>query len=107
MRSPIRFLDDAARLAQGALGTFVAAGREAGALSRAPLERVLSSMDLVKRHEFEAAREMAANARAEQEQLTERIAALEAALAAKEEAEPAAPAKPGRKRTAKAGNPTA
>ena len=38
-------------------------------------------LDLVRRDEFEAVRELAANARAEQERLAERVAALEARLA--------------------------
>ena len=85
MQSNNRIFEDAARLAEGAMGTAVAFKREVEALVRAQLERVLSGMDLVKRDEFEAAREMAVNARAEQEKLVERVAALEAALAEKEE----------------------
>lgn len=89
MQSNNRIFEDAARLAEGAMGTAVAFKREMEALVRAQLERILSGMDLVKRDEFEAAREMAANARAEQERLAERVAALEAALAEAEEAKPA------------------
>ena len=83
MQSNNRILEDAARLAEGAMGTAVAMKREVEALVRGQLERVLAGMDLVRRDEFEAAREMAANARAEQERLAERVAALEAALAGK------------------------
>ena len=81
MQSNNRIFEDAARLAEGAMGTAVAFKREIEALVRAQLERLLASMDLVKRDEFEAAREMAVNARAEQERLAERVAALEAARA--------------------------
>ena len=81
MQSNNRIFEDAARLAEGAMGTAVALKREIEALVRAQLERMLAGMDLVRRDEFEAAREMAANARAEQERLAERVAALEAALA--------------------------
>ena len=81
MQSDNRIFEDAARLAEGAMGTAVALKREVEALVRAQLERILAGMDLVKRDEFEAAREMAANARAEQERLAERVAALESALA--------------------------
>ena len=81
MQSNNRIFEDAARLAEGAMGTAVAFKREIEALVRAQLERILAGMDLVKRDEFEAAREMAVNARAEQERLAERVAALEAALA--------------------------
>ena len=81
MQSNNRIFEDAARLAEGAMGTAVAMKREVETLARAQLERILAGMDLVKRDEFEAAREMAANARAGQERLAERVAALEAALA--------------------------
>ena len=47
-------------------------------------------MDVVTREEFEAAREMAALARAETEKLRERVAALEAKLAKRGES-PASP----------------
>ena len=83
MQSNNRIFEDAVRLAEGAMGTAVALKREIEALVRAQLERMLAGMDLVRRDEFEAAREMAANARAEQERLAERVAALETALAGK------------------------
>ncbi len=47
------------------------------------MESWLNSMDLVKREEFEAVREMAANARDENDALAARIAELEAKLADK------------------------
>ncbi len=49
----------------------------------AQAERWLNSMDIVKREEFEAVREMAIKARDENEALLARIEALEARLAAK------------------------
>ena len=45
---------------------------------RAQGERVLQGMDVVKREEFEAVKAMAEKARAENERLEARIAALEA-----------------------------
>ena len=51
---------------------------------REQLERVLAGMDLVSRDEFEAVKAMAAKARAEQEDLARRVAALESQLAAAE-----------------------
>ena len=60
------------------------ARREAETLMRSQLERLMSGMDVVSREEFEAVREMAALARAENEKLEARIAALEAKLAATE-----------------------
>ena len=82
-----RILDDLAKTATGAVGVLQSARQEVEALARARLERLLDKMELVTRDEFEAVKEMAAKARAENEALAARIAALEAALAPK----PAAP----------------
>jgi BMFP domain-containing protein YqiC len=90
MQSDNRFLDDAARVASGALGAFTGVRRELEQLARHQLERVLATMNLVTRDEFEAVKAMAAKARSEQEAMAVRIAALEAALAGRD----AAPAKP-------------
>ena len=76
-----RLFDDFARLMTDAAGLADGARREVDTLLRSQLERLLSGMDLVSREEFEAAREMAARARVENEKLDERIAALEAKLA--------------------------
>ena len=78
MQSDNRFLDDAARLAGGAIGTLAGLRREIEALARQQVERLLARMDLVTRDEFDAVKEMAAKARAEQEDLAARLAALEA-----------------------------
>lgn len=83
MQSDNRFLDDAAKLAGGAIGTLAGLRREIEALARQQVERLLARMDLVTRDEFEAVREMAAKARAEQEDLAQRLAALEAKAAPK------------------------
>ena len=88
MQSDNRFLDDAAKLAGGALGTLVGIRREIEQAARAQLERVLARMNLVSREEFEVVKAMAAKARTEQEELAERVAALEAAVAAKGESVP-------------------
>lgn len=76
-----RLLNDASRLAEGALGTLAGVRREAETLVRQQMERMLDRMELVTRDEFEAVREMAANARAGQERLAKRVEALEAELA--------------------------
>ncbi len=78
MQSDNRFFDDAAKLAGGAIGTLAGLRREIEALARQQVERLLARMDLVTRDEFEAVKEMAAKARAEQEDLAVRLAALEA-----------------------------
>ncbi|MCC7275829.1 MAG: accessory factor UbiK family protein [Alphaproteobacteria bacterium] len=79
-----RILDDLARLAGGAVDTLAAVRHEIEARARAQLEAVLARMDMVTREEFEAARTMAANARAAEEGLAQRVAALEERLAALE-----------------------
>ena len=84
-----RLLDDVAKVATGAAGVAQAAGREAEMLLRHRLERVLDQMELVSREEFDAVKAMAAEARAENERLAGRLAALEAAAAP-----PRAPARP-------------
>jgi len=81
MQSQNRFFDDLARVASGALGTLSGVRSEVETRLREQLERLLAGMDLVTREEFEAVKEMAANARREQELLKERLAALEASLA--------------------------
>ena len=83
MQSDNRFFDDAAKLAGGVIGTLAGLRREIEALARQQVERLLARMDLVTRDEFEAVKEMAAKARAEQEDLAVRLAALEAKPAAK------------------------
>src|SRR6185312_8582133 len=56
--------------------------REVDTIMRDQAERILGELDLVRREEFEAVREMAALARAENERLAARIAALESRLGA-------------------------
>jgi BMFP domain-containing protein YqiC len=54
MQSQNRFFDDLARVTAGALGTLSGVKSEVEARMREQLERVLASMDLVSRDEFEA-----------------------------------------------------
>ena len=81
MQTQNRFLDDLARLLNGAAGVVASARGEAEAQFRQRVERWLAGFDVVPREEFEAVKAMAATARAEQEALSERVAALEARLA--------------------------
>jgi BMFP domain-containing protein YqiC len=76
-----RILDDIARLVTDAAGVAQGVRREAETLARAQLDRLVATMDLVSREEFEAVRDMAALARDENELLRKRIEALEARLA--------------------------
>ena len=78
-RGGARLFDDAAKLAEGALGALAGVRREVETLVRHQVERLIARMDLVTREEFEAVKAMAAKARDEQEDLLRRIAELEAA----------------------------
>jgi BMFP domain-containing protein YqiC len=82
MPSDKRLLDDLARVASGALGALTGVREEVEARLRDQFQRILDRMNLVRREEFEAVQAMVAKARAEQERLAERMAALEAGLAA-------------------------
>ncbi len=90
---PNRILDDLAKLLTDAAGAAQGVRREVEGAVKAQIERLVNSMDLVSREEFEAVREMAVKAREENDALAARLAELEAAKA------PAAPA-----RAAKAGS---
>ncbi|KQV38303.1 MULTISPECIES: accessory factor UbiK family protein [unclassified Rhizobium] len=75
-----RILDEFAKLMTDAAGAAQGVRREMETVFRAQGEKLLNSMDIVKREEFEAVREMALKAREENDALTARIAALEARL---------------------------
>ena len=86
-----RFFDDLAGVAGGAISALAGLRGEAEALVRARIDETIRRLDLVKREELDALSELAANARAGQEaaesQLAEalqRLAALEARVAALE-----------------------
>ncbi len=78
-----RIMDEFARLMTDAAGAAQGLRHEAETAMRAQMERFLNSMDIVKREEFEAVREMAIKARDENDALKARIEALEAKLVAK------------------------
>ena len=86
-----RILDDFAKLLTDAAGAAQGVRREAETLFRSQAERILNSMDVVQREEFEAVRDMAAKARAENERLALRLAELEARMPAAAGATPAGP----------------
>jgi len=91
MQTTNRILDDLAKVANGAVSTVVGIKDEVEAMVRQQMERFLANMDLVTRDEFEVVKALAANARAEQEKLEKKVAALEKALAAKPAARKAKP----------------
>lgn len=89
---PNRILDDFARLMTDAAGAAQGVRRELENIMRAQAERLVGSMDLVTREEYEAMRDMAVKARAENAALAERLDEIEARLATLE----------GKKKAAKA-----
>jgi BMFP domain-containing protein YqiC len=86
-----RLLDEVAKLMTDAAGAAQGLRQEAESLMRSQAERILQSMDVVKREEFEAVKAMAEKARSENERLSGLVAALEARIAALEGGRPAAP----------------
>ena len=72
-----RLFDDVSKLATSAAGLVQGAGREAEMLLRQRLERILDRMDLVTREEFDVVKEMAKQARIENELLAKRLTVLE------------------------------
>jgi BMFP domain-containing protein YqiC len=75
-----RLLDEFAKLMTDMAGVAQGVRREVETAFRTQAERFLNEMDLVKREEFDAVRDMAARARDENESLKKRIAALESHL---------------------------
>ena len=73
------FLDGLAKFFTDAAGAAQGVRNEIDTFVKQRLEKLVSDMDFVRRDEFEAVKEMAAKARAENERLEARIAALEAA----------------------------
>ncbi len=88
-----RFFNDLAGVAGGAISALAGLREEAEAVAKARLDDMILRLELVRREELEAVKELAANARAGQEAaeatltaLTSRLAALEARVAALESA---------------------
>ena len=77
MQSKNKFFDDAARVLGGTASAFIGLRREFEALIQQKFERLLESMDLVTRDEFESVRQVAVKARSEQEALLARLELLE------------------------------
>lgn len=83
------FFEDMAKMATGATSTMMEMRKEMEVMFHSQLERFAANAHLVTREEFDAVKELAANAAAENAELKKRIAALEKA------------AKPTKKSTAK------
>ncbi|MBN9585024.1 MAG: hypothetical protein BGN84_07350 [Afipia sp. 62-7] len=72
-----RFFDEIARLMNDATGAAQGVKREVETVIRTQAERILRDLDLVKREEFDAVKDMVRLAREENEALKARIEALE------------------------------
>lgn len=99
MQSRNPLFNDLARVAEGALGAFGGVRHEVETMVRERVESLLGAMDLVRRDQFDAVKDVAAEARLRQEALEKQVAALEARVAALE-TKPKAPAKPRTRKTA-------
>ena len=75
-----RLFDEMTRLMNDATSVAQGVKREAEGVFRSQMERIVADLDLVKREDFEVVREMAAQAKTENEALKKRIEALEGML---------------------------
>ncbi|WP_137389726.1 accessory factor UbiK family protein [Rhodoligotrophos defluvii] len=101
-----RIFDEMARMFGTAATAAQSLRGEFDTMIRSQAERILNGLDIVKREEFEAVREMARLAREDNERLQSRIAALEKVVADLQPAQaasptPAAQARKPRTRSAK------
>jgi BMFP domain-containing protein YqiC len=83
-----RLIDDMARVASGAASAIGGFRSRLEEEFRDQAERLLLKMNLVTREEHDVVAALAAKARAEQEALAERVAALEAALKSRQRKRP-------------------
>lgn len=99
---PNRIFDELAKLMTDAAGVAQGVKGEAETAFKSQAERVLNGLDLIKRDEFDAVREMAINAREENDRLSAQIEALETRLAKIEGGKSVAKKPVAKKTTAKA-----
>lgn len=76
-----RFFNDIAGVAGGAVSALVGLRDETEAMIRARMDDMIHRLELVRREELEAVKDLAANARSAQEAAEARVAALESRLA--------------------------
>ena len=79
-RDNLRFLDDLAKVATGAIGSLSEVRTQLRALVKERVDETLSRLDMVSRSEFERVEALAEKARARQEDLEKRLSALEKQL---------------------------
>jgi BMFP domain-containing protein YqiC len=77
MQNQSSVFDDLARVMTGAMGMAQGVGDEAKSFMRSQADRVANELDLVRRDEFEAIKDLAEKALAEVEALKARIDKLE------------------------------
>ena len=86
MQTSNKFLDDIAKVANGAASAVTGVKGDIEGMARRRLEKLLHEQHLVTRDEFDAVKSMAANARMSQEKLEKRVQELEAQLSGKKTA---------------------
>lgn len=79
MQGRNKFLDDMSQLMTNAMGVAQGARTEAETAMKSMMDRWLAGRDFVTREEFDAVKAMAVKAREENDALSARLAALEAA----------------------------
>ncbi len=79
-----RLFDELAKVMTDAAGAAQGVRQEVENVMRSQADRILADMDVVRREEFDAVRDMAAKAREENDLLRGRLEAIEARLAALE-----------------------
>lgn len=79
-----RFFEDFAGVANGAFSALAGVREEVESVMRARMDDMIQRLNLVRREEFEAVQEMAANARTAQEDAEAKLHALELRLSALE-----------------------
>jgi BMFP domain-containing protein YqiC len=80
MQSENPFVADFVKMMNSAAGTLAGVGREARDNARERFKEFMGDMDFVSREEFDAVKEMAATARAEADELKQRLDAIESKL---------------------------
>ena len=80
MLNKSRFFDDIAGVAGGVISAAVGVREEINALVQSRVDEVLTRLQVVRREEFEAMRELATRARIGQEEAEKRLAVLEQRL---------------------------
>ncbi|MDA7466907.1 accessory factor UbiK family protein [Planktomarina temperata] len=91
MQSKNKFMDDMSQIMTNAMGVAQGAKDEAENAMKSFMDRWLADRNFVTREEFDAVRAMAQKARAQNEDLSARLEALEAAAAKKASKSKAAP----------------